>query len=65
MSQSKKYSKYIDLKTNGRLFPSWIVANFSKYKLPEIMKDPNIDACNLTKLMYTRELSNIKSFVIN
>ena len=47
MSQSKKYSNYIDLKTNGRLFPSWVVANFSKYKLPEIMKDPNIDACNL------------------
>ena len=48
MTQPKKFSNYVDLKTNGRLFPSWIVANFSKYKLPEIMKDPNIDACNIT-----------------
>jgi len=47
MSQNKKYSKYVDLKTNGRLFPSWIVANFSKYKLPEVMKDPNVDKCNM------------------
>ena len=47
MAQPKKFSNYIDLKTNGRLFPSWIVANFSKYKLPEIMKDPNVDACNI------------------
>ena len=31
-------NKYIDLKTNGRLFPSWILANFKKYKLPTIIK---------------------------
>ena len=33
---SHKYrNKYVDLKVNGRLFPSWILANFKKYKLPE------------------------------
>src|SRR4051812_22581061 len=34
----KKQSKYIDFKINGRLFPTWVLANFSEYKLPEILK---------------------------
>jgi superfamily II DNA or RNA helicase len=29
--------KYIDLKIKGRLFPSYIMANFKSYKLPEII----------------------------
>ena len=45
MSQKDKL-KYVDLKVNGRLFPSWVVANFPKFKLPEIVKDPNRDVCN-------------------
>lgn len=44
-TQSRK-NKYIDLKINGRLFPSWILANFSQYKLPEVMKDSGTDPCN-------------------
>jgi len=40
---AKKYKdKYVDLKVNGRLFPTWLLANFGiKYKLPplEIGKD--------------------------
>jgi superfamily II DNA or RNA helicase len=45
---SHKYrDKYIDLKINGRLFPSWIVANFKEYKLPEIVLDKG-DPCNKT-----------------
>lgn len=39
-----KNKKYIDLKINGRLFPTWVLANFKKYKLPEIMQDD--DPCN-------------------
>ena len=31
-------NKFIDLKINGRLFPSWILANFKKYKLEDIVK---------------------------
>ena len=45
MAQKEK-TKYVDLKVNGRLFPSWVVANFPKFKLPEIIRDPNKDACN-------------------
>jgi len=41
----KNKNKYIDLKINGRLFPSWVLANFAKFKLPEIKKDPDYDAC--------------------
>lgn len=37
--------KYIDLKLNGRLFPSWVIANFKKFKLPEIITRDDIDPC--------------------
>lgn len=46
MSSYKKRDKYIDLKFNGRLFPSWVVANFKKYKLPEVMTSSEDDPCN-------------------
>lgn len=32
-----KQSNYVDLKINGRLFPSFIMANFKKYELEEFM----------------------------
>lgn len=44
MAYRHKRDKYIDLKINGRLFPSYIVANFKAYKLPEIFKSDN-DPC--------------------
>jgi len=37
--------KYIDFKANGRLFPTWVMANFKKFKLPEIIIRDDIDAC--------------------
>lgn len=46
----KTKNKYIDLKLNGRLFPTWIMANFKKYKLPEINLDPNVDHCKNIKV---------------
>jgi hypothetical protein len=42
---SIRKSKYVDLKTNGKLFPSWVMANFKKYKLPDIIKQDD-DPCN-------------------
>ena len=44
----KKESRYINLKNNGKLFPSWIMKNFNKYKLPEIFLDGS-DPCNAAK----------------
>lgn len=43
---SQKYrDKYIDLKINGRLFPSFIVENFKDYILDEIVLDEKEDPC--------------------
>lgn len=43
---SDRQNKYIDLKqVNGRLFPSYILANFPQYKLPEIMRIEGEDPC--------------------
>lgn len=40
-----KTPKYIDLKINGRLFPSWVNLNFKKYKLEEFFLKPGEDPC--------------------
>jgi superfamily II DNA or RNA helicase len=37
-------NKYVDLKVNGRLFPTWLLANFKDFELPEIFKTDN-DPC--------------------
>ena len=43
----KLKKKFVDLKISGRLFPSWVLQTFKKYKLPEIMQDGS-DPCNKT-----------------
>ena len=43
--RTRAVDRYIDLKTNGRLFPTWIMANFRKFKLPEAIKNANDDPC--------------------
>jgi len=45
----KKTEQYLNLKINGRLFPTWLLANFNKYKLPEIFLDGS-DPCNNVKI---------------
>jgi hypothetical protein len=43
---AQKRNKYIDLKTQGgRLFPTFILANFKKYKLPDIIRKAGEDPC--------------------
>lgn len=56
----KKNEQYINLKLNGRLFPTWILANFSAYKLPEIFIDGS-DPCNDTKI--SGELRKYQEFL--
>lgn len=41
--------KYVNLKINGRLFPSWVLANFKKYKLPPIITKEGDDPCKTDK----------------
>lgn len=55
-------SGYIDLKVNGRLFPTWILMNFKKYKLPEIIREKGEDPCAVkTK----EELRTYQDFLAN
>jgi len=51
---------YPNLKINGRLFPIWILKNYSKYKLPEIIRKDDEDPCQIkTKL----ELRKYQKFI--
>jgi superfamily II DNA or RNA helicase len=60
MTSHKKQNKFIDLKINGRLFPSWILANFKKYKLDNIFQTDS-DACNSKDLKL--ELTAYQKFI--
>jgi hypothetical protein len=50
MSQSKSN---INLEQNGRLFPYWVMQNFKKYILPEIVTKEGEDPCNEKREMKT------------
>lgn len=52
--------KYIDLKYNGRLLPLWVLANFKKYKLPEVLQNDD-DPCNKTHI--NNELTAYQLFI--
>jgi superfamily II DNA or RNA helicase len=56
-------SKYINLEINGRLFPSWILANFKKYKLATITKNENVNQCDITNITKKKELRSYQKFV--
>ena len=43
----KEKNKYPNFKINGRLFPIWILKNFAKYKLPEIIIKDDEDPCQI------------------
>jgi superfamily II DNA or RNA helicase len=58
--ESRNRNSYPNLKINGRIFPIWILKNFSKFKLPEIIRKDNEDPCNVkTKL----ELRKYQEFI--
>lgn len=46
MSRTEQKHQYVDLKTDGRMLPSWLLDNFRKYELPEIIKKEGVDPCN-------------------
>ena len=56
----KEKNIYPNLKINGRIFPIWILKNFAKYKLPEIIRKDDEDPCQVkTKL----ELRKYQEFI--
>lgn len=60
MTTKIRSDQYIDLKNDGKIFPSWVLHNFKQYKLPEIFRRENEDLCNVeTKL----ELRKYQEFI--
>jgi len=56
----KPENAYVNFTNNGKIFPTWVVHNFKKYKLPEIFRKENEDPCNVeTKL----ELRKYQEFI--
>jgi len=53
-------SNNINLSKNGRLFPLWILSNFKKYQLPEIIRQKGEDPCNFT---IKKELNKYQEFL--
>jgi hypothetical protein len=57
---TKEKNVYPNLRINGRIFPIWILKNFAKYKLPEIIRKNDEDPCQIkTKL----ELRKYQEFI--
>jgi len=52
--------KDIILDENGRIFPNWVMHNFKKYILPEIVRKEGEDPCN-EKLLF--ELTTYQKFI--
>lgn len=56
----KEKNAYPNLKINGRIFPIWVLKNFGKYKLPDIIRKDDEDPCQIkTKL----ELRKYQEFI--
>lgn len=57
---TRRIDEYISLTVNGRLFPEWVLKNFKKYKLPNILRRENEDPCNVEVKL---ELRKYQEFV--
>jgi len=44
-NSSNNKSNRLEMKINGRIFPSWVLKNFKNYTLPEIVRGKNEDPC--------------------
>ena len=56
---------YINLKVNGRLFPSWVLLNFKKYKLPEVLQVEGEDPCKRTTKLELRKYQEFLSVYLD
>ena len=50
----------LELTINGKLFPSWVLLNFKKYQLPEIIRKEGDDPCNEK---FKKELNKYQEFL--
>lgn len=58
--ENLRKNKYVDLRINGRLFPSWVLNNFRKYNLPPIVRGDK-DPCDFKETK--KELRLYQKFV--
>ncbi|AYV84252.1 MAG: DEAD/SNF2-like helicase [Hyperionvirus sp.] len=61
---SERQNRYVDLRINGRLFPSWVLKNYSKYKLPEIFREGGEDPCKEVEAGAKLELRKYQEFLV-
>lgn len=55
--------KYPDMRVNGRLFPSWVLANYKKYKLDPIKSKEGEDPCKKRDDTGMQELQLYQKFL--
>ena len=60
IDEDKQKYTYPNLKLNGRIFPIWILKNYAKYKLPEIIRKDDEDPCQIKTKM---ELKKYQEFI--
>ena len=60
MNSDETSNKIINLEINGRIFPSWVIKNFKKYILPEIVREAGEDPCQEKR---KNELNPYQKFV--
>jgi superfamily II DNA or RNA helicase len=58
-TRSGSYNRYVDLRVNGRLFPTWVMANFKKFKLDPVERKEGEDPC---KIKTKKELRAYQAF---
>lgn len=58
---NRRQNRYVDLRINGRLFPSWVNTNYKKYRIPEMAINDNEDPC--TRRERKLELKNYQEFI--
>ena len=58
-------SKYVDLKINGRLFPSWVLLNFKDYKLPQNIRIEGDDPCKRKTKLQLRKYQEFISLYLD
>ena len=59
------HNSYINLKVNGRLFPSWLLLNFKKYKLPEALQIEGDDPCKRKTKLELRKYQEFLSVFLD
>lgn len=60
----RQQDKYVQINLNGRLFPTWILANYKYYKLPEVVKTEEDPCTSKSTVEHSkRELRKYQLFI--